>query len=89
MALNVSERELVADVIGSLRTVAAQVLSLHLQLGAIRSLLVKKGTMTEAEYTTAVASLEVTSAADAILSRDAPAGDETFDELLRRLEQLI
>jgi hypothetical protein len=89
MALNASERELIADVIGSVRAVAAQVISLHLQLGAIRSLLVKKGTMTEAEYAAAVTALEVTSAADAILSRDAPAVDVTFDELLRRLEGLI
>jgi type II secretory pathway predicted ATPase ExeA len=88
MALDASERELIADVIGSVRTVAAQLVALHLQLGAIRSLLVKKGTISEAEYSAAVMALESTSAADAILSRDAPAVEEAFDELLRRLERL-
>jgi hypothetical protein len=86
MALDANERELVADIIGSVRTVAAQLVSFHLQLGAMRSLLVRKGTISEGEFSQAVTALEATSAAEEILSRDAPTVHEAFDDLLRRLE---
>jgi hypothetical protein len=88
MSLDAGERELVADVIGSVRTLAAQMLTLHLHLGALRSLLVEKGILTEAEFSAAVAALEASSTADAIMSHDAPTVDEAFENLLRRLDRL-
>jgi hypothetical protein len=88
MALDASEREIVADVIGSVRTLAAQVVTLHLQLGAIRDLLARKGTISQAEFSAAMTALEATSSADEILNLDAPTVHDAFDDLLRRLERL-
>jgi len=86
--LDAIERQLVADVIASVRTLATQMVSLHLHLGALRSVLAEKGVLSEAEFRAAVVTLEATSAADEIVSRDAPTVDEAFDDLLRRLERL-
>jgi hypothetical protein len=88
MPLNSSERELVADIIGSVRTVATQLISVHLQLGAIRSLLIRNGTITEAEYAAAVTALEATSATDELLSRGSATVEAAFEEMLLRLEGL-
>ena len=86
--LDARERELLGDVIRSVRTVANHLISVHLHLGAIRSLLIRHGTITESEYTAAVTALETTSAADEMLSRGAATVEEAFEDLLRRLEGL-
>jgi hypothetical protein len=84
MPLDANEREVVIDVIESVRRLANQVLTLHLQLGAVRTILARKGTMTEAELSATLVQLETISTADEILSNDSV--DETFDRLLRRVE---
>jgi hypothetical protein len=78
------EREVVVDLIESVRRLANQVLTLHLQLGAVRTILARKGAMSEAELSATLAQLETISTADEILSNDSV--DETFDRLLRRVE---
>jgi hypothetical protein len=85
--LDTHEREVLADLIASVRSLAAQVLTLHLQLGAVRTILARKGTMSEAELSATLTELEAISSADEILSRDGPSVDEVFDSLLRRLDQ--
>jgi hypothetical protein len=86
MPMDSHEREVVVDVIDSVRCLANQVLTLHLQIGAVRTILARKGTMTEAELSATLAQLETISTADEILSNDSV--DETFDRLLRRIERL-
>jgi hypothetical protein len=83
--LAASDREVLVDLIGSVRTLAAQVLTLHLQLGAMRALFARKGTISESELAGAFAELEANSAADALLDETAPDVNEGFDEMLRRL----
>jgi hypothetical protein len=84
MPMDANEREVVIDVIESVRRLANQVLTLHLQLGAVRTILARKGTMTEAELSATLAKLETISAVDEIVSNDSV--DEKFDRLLRRME---
>jgi hypothetical protein len=86
--MDATERELVADLIASVRTLASQTMLLHLHLGALRSLLVEAGLISEAQFTAAVTALEASSTADAMTSRHAPTVDDVFDHLLRRLERL-
>jgi hypothetical protein len=86
MAMDASEREVFVDLIRSVRTLATQVLTLHLQLGAMRTLLVRKGTLAETELTAVLDRLEASSAADALVDQTAPDVDEVFRDLLRRLE---
>jgi hypothetical protein len=83
--LDASDREVLVDLIGVVRTLAAQVLTLHLQLGAMRALLARKGTISESALAAAVAELEAASAADALLDEAAPDVNEVFEDLLRRL----
>jgi hypothetical protein len=83
--MDAREREVVADLIESVRTLASQTLTLHLQLGAVRKILARKGTMSEAELSATLAQLEAVSAADEFLSNDSV--DETFDRLLQRVQQ--
>ena len=85
--MDASDREVLVDLIGSVRTLAAQVLTLHLQLGAMRTLLARRGTISESELAAAFAELEATCAADALLNEAAPDVNEVFDDLLRRLER--
>jgi hypothetical protein len=86
MALDPTEREVVASLIGSVRTVAAQLVSLHLQLGAMRSLLAKKQMMTDDEFHAAFAELEAMASTEERL-RDFPdVMADVFEELLRRLQ---
>ena len=85
MPLDVNEREVVLDVIESVRRLAHQVLTLHLQLGAVRTILARKGTLSEAEVSATWARLEAISAAEEIVSNDSV--DEMFDQLLQRLQQ--
>jgi len=85
--LDAHEKEVLLDLIGSVRSLAAQLLTLHLQLGAVRTILARKGTMSEAELSATLTELEAISAADELLSRDRPTVDDVFDGLLRRLQQ--
>jgi hypothetical protein len=80
-----SEREIVADVINVVRTLAAHVMTLHLQLGAVRTLLARKGTISDAEVQTAFAKLNVVASAEEVLNLTST--DAVFDELLERLNR--
>jgi hypothetical protein len=84
--LDAREREIVSDLISAVRTLAAQVLALHLQLGAVRTLLARKGTISEAELGVALTELDAISSADELLNRSTPSVDDVFEGLLRRLE---
>jgi hypothetical protein len=85
MAWSADERELVSDLIGSLRTLAAHVITLHLQLGAVRTLLARKGTISDAEVQAAFAELNVLVSTEETLSLTST--DAVFDELLERLNR--
>jgi hypothetical protein len=85
MAMSTDERELVSDLIGSVRTLAAHVMTLHLQLGAVRTLLARKGTISDAEVQTAFAELNVIASTEEMLSLTST--DAVFDELLERLNR--
>jgi hypothetical protein len=85
--LDSSDREVLVDLIESVRTLAAQVLTLHLQVGAMRALLARKGTLSESELAAAFAELEASASADALLDEAAPDVNEVFDDLLRRLRR--
>ena len=87
MAMSANEREILVDLIGSVRTLAAQVLTLHLQLGAMRALLARKGTIGESELAAAFAELDASTAADALLDEPAPGESDVFDDLFRRLRR--
>ena len=81
------EREVLTDLIGSVRTLAQQTLTLHLQLGAVRILLARKGTITNAELSAIMTELGVMTSIEELTAADAPPPDEVFDELLRRLSR--
>ena len=81
--MDASEREVVVDLIGSVRSLASQVLALHLQLGAVRTILARKGTMSEAELSATLTQLEAVTSVDEFMSTDKV--DEMFDDLLRRI----
>jgi hypothetical protein len=85
--LDASDREVLVDLVEVVRTLAAQVLTLHLQQGAMRALLARKGTISESALAAAVAELEAASAADALLDEAAPDVNEVFEDLLRRLRR--
>jgi hypothetical protein len=86
MALDTTEREVVGTLIGSVRTIAVQLISLHLQLGAMRSLFAKKQMMSEDEFQDAFAELEAVGSMEDRL-RDFPdVMEDVFEELLRRLQ---
>jgi len=85
--LDAREREVLADLIGAVRSLAAHVLTLHLQLGAVRTLLARTGTLSEAELSATLTELEAISSTDELLSADRPSLDEIFESLLRRLQQ--
>jgi len=85
MPMNASERELIADVISSVRTLAGHVMTLHLQLGAVRTLLARKGTISDAEVQAAFAELNVVASAEEVLNFTS--SDALFDELLERLNR--
>ena len=83
MPMDASEREITADLISAVRTVAAHVMTLHLQLGAVRTLLARKGTISDAEVQAAFAELNVVASAEDVLSLTST--DAVFDELVERL----
>jgi hypothetical protein len=85
MALSADEREILSDLIGSVRTLAAHVMTLHLQLGAVRRLLARKGTISDAELQAAFAELNVVASAEEVLNLTST--DAVFDELLERLNR--
>jgi hypothetical protein len=87
MPLDASEREILADLIGAVRTLATQVLTLHLQLGAVRTILARKGTISEAELSAALTELDAVTSANELLDRDTPSVEELFADLVRRLER--
>jgi hypothetical protein len=85
MSWTTTEREIVSDLIASVRTLAAHVMTLHLQLGAVRTLLARKGTISDAEVQAAFAELNaVTSVAEMV---DSTSTEAVFDELLERLNR--
>jgi hypothetical protein len=63
MALSAAEREVLADLIRAVQTVAHQILAVHLQLGSVRSVLARKGIATEAEVRTALGELDALTSA--------------------------
>jgi hypothetical protein len=87
MSLSASERQVLIDLIGAVRTLATNVLAVHLQLGAVRTLLDSKGTLTNVELSAAMTELSARAAFDEVTNPDMPSTNEVFDELLRRLEQ--
>jgi hypothetical protein len=86
MTLNASERAVLTDLIGAVRTLANQVLIVHLQLGAVRAILARKGTVTRLEVDATLNTLDAASVTGELLS-DRPSIDETFANLLRRLQE--
>jgi aromatic ring hydroxylase len=86
MALSAREREIVADLIGSVRTLAAHVTTLHLQLGAIRRLLARRGVVTDEEVQAALAELRAVTATEEALDTALDV-DAVFAELLQRLDR--
>jgi hypothetical protein len=68
------------------RTLAAQPVTLHLQLGA--RTLDRRGVMSEAEFRAAFAELEAISPSEEALRQDFPdVMEDVFEDLLRRLER--
>lgn len=86
MALEPNEREVVATLISSVRTIAAQLVSLHLQVGAMRCLLARKQMMTDDEFHVAFAELEAMGSVDERMNDFPDVMEGVFDELLRRLQ---
>ncbi|HEX2440337.1 MAG TPA: hypothetical protein VHT71_18640 [Methylomirabilota bacterium] len=85
MALSVPEREVFSDLIAAVRTLAAHVMTVHLQLGAVRTLLASKGTISDAEVQAAFAQLNVVASAEEVVSLTST--DALFDELVERLNR--
>jgi hypothetical protein len=85
MSMDASEREIVTDLISAIRTLAAHVMTLHLQLGAVRTLLARKGTISDAEVQGAFAELNAVASAEEVLTLTST--DAVFDELLERLNR--
>ena len=86
MTLNASERAALTDLSGAVRTLANQVLIVHLQVGAVRAILARKGTVTRSEVDATLNTLDAASVTGELLS-DRPTIDETFANLLRRLQE--
>jgi hypothetical protein len=82
------EREVLIDVIRTVRRVTAHVLTLHIQLGAVRTVLARKGTVSESEFNGAFLELDALSAADEAIDAAAPTVDTLFADLLSRLERV-
>jgi hypothetical protein len=86
MALNPAETELLADLIRTVQTLAQQIITVHLQLGAVRALLGRKGFVTELEFRTAIRELDTMSLAGELVGA-MPDVEQFFARLLRRLEE--
>lgn len=87
MAMDTGERDVLIALIGTVRTLAQQVVTLHLHLGALRAALVGGGVMTDSAFASAVAQLEALQAADEALRYDRPVLGQTFEDLIARLER--
>ena len=87
MAMDTGERDVLIALIGTVRTLAQQVVTLHLHLGALRAALVGGGVMTDSAFASAVAQLEALQAADEALRYDRPVLGQTFEDLIVRLER--
>ena len=85
MAFSADEREIVSDLIASVRMLAAHMMTIHLQLGAVRTLLARKGAISDAEVQAAFAELNVVASAEEVLNFTST--DAVFDELLERLNR--
>ena len=83
--MHADEREVLIDLIGSVRTLAKHTLTLHLQLGAIRTLLERQGVITDSELNAVLTELGAITAIDEFTRPSAPSPDAVFDEMLRRL----
>jgi hypothetical protein len=81
------ERQVLFDLISGVRTLANQILAVHLQLGALRTLLARQGTITTAELDAIMTELGALTAFDELSAEGAPGPDEVFDDLLRRLDR--
>jgi hypothetical protein len=86
MTLNAGEREVFVDLIRAVQTLAQQILTVHLQLGAVRAHLARKGIVTESEVRTALSELGAVSSAGELLGT-IPTTEEFFANLLRRLQE--
>jgi hypothetical protein len=60
-------------------------MTVHLQLGAVRTLLASKGTISDAEVQAAFAQLNVVASAEEVVSLTST--DALFDELVERLNR--
>jgi hypothetical protein len=82
-----ADRAVLIDLIRTVRTVSRHLLTLHLQLGAVRAVLAQKGLVTEAELNATVAELDALTTTEQIVDPAAPNVDRLFADLLRRLEE--
>ena len=82
-----TDRQVLLDLIAVVRTLANQVLTLHLQLGAVRALLARKGVVPTAELEAALTELDALTAIDECSASGRPHPDEVFDDLQRRLDE--
>ena len=80
-----AERQVLLDLIAIVRTLSNQVLALHLQLGAVRALLARKGMVTTAELEAALTELGAMTAIDEFTGSGATSPDQVFDDLSSRL----
>jgi len=87
MGLNAAEREILAQLIRAVQTLAHQTLTVHLQLGAVRAILARKGTVTATEFTAALRDLDTMTLAGELVGA-VPTTEDFFNDLLRRLEGL-
>jgi len=85
--LTADERDVVISLIRTVRTVAAHLLTLHLQLGAVRAVLAQKGVVTEGELNATLIELDAVTKTEQVVDPDAPNVDTVFADLLRRLEE--
>jgi hypothetical protein len=85
--LSAYEREVLIDLISAVRTLTSHVLTLHLQLGAMRTLLIRNGTISSTALEAALSELGALASIDQLTNPDAPGTDEIFDAMLRRLEE--
>ena len=87
MALDMAEREILAQLIRAVQTLAQQLPIVHLQLGAVRSILARKGTIT-ADGVQSSSEAARYNEFDWGTARHSTDYREFFVDLLRRLEQM-
>jgi hypothetical protein len=87
MGLNAAEREILAQLIRAVQTVSQQTLTVHLQLGAVRAILARRGTATDTEFRAALRELDTMTLAGELVGA-VPTTEDFFTDLLGRLEGL-